>query len=123
MNIYLIHATEGIYRGLHGMEDACIVEAENRDELESLGTQMSIEIMESYSDIEEMLLENARSEAEFREIDEEEDACEFENILNEEYAENVEYQIYQLSKEYTVEQYREMLDRYGAEEVSKYALE
>ena len=123
MNIYLIHAMEGIYHGLHGMEDACIMEAESRDELESIGSQMSLDIMESYGDIEEMLLENARSEAEFMGVDELEDSDEFENILNEEYGENIEYYIYQLSKEYSVEEYEDMLSIYGAEEVIKYALE
>lgn len=123
MNIYLIHAMEGIYHGLHGMEDARIMEAESRDELESIGSQMSLDIMESYGDIEEMLLENARSEAEFMGVDELEDSDEFENILNEEYGENIEYYIYQLSKEYSVEEYEDMLSIYGAEEVIKYALE
>jgi len=120
MNIYLIHAMEGMYHGLHGMEDACIMEAESRDELESIGSQMSLDIMESYGDIEEMLLENARSQAEFMGVDEYEDTDEFENILNEEYGENIEYYIYQLSNEYTVEQYEDMLSKYGAEELVKY---
>ena len=118
MNIYMIHAMENMYHGLHGIEDVRILEAENKDELESLGREMSIEVMKSYDDVGETLLENARDEAEFNEIDE--DSAEFENILDEQYEENVEYYIYQLSNEFTVEQYESMLDIAGAEGLLKY---
>ena len=120
MNIYMIHAMENLYHGLHGIEDVRILEAENKDELESLGREMSMEVMKSYGDIGETLLETARDEAEFMGVDEYEDTDEFENILNEEYEENVEYYIYQLSNEFTVEQYESMLNIAGAEGLLKY---
>lgn len=120
MNIYMIHAMENLYHGLHGIEDVRILEAENKDELESLGREMSLEVMESYGDIGETLLETARDEAEFNGVDEYEDTDEFENILNMEYEENVEYYIYQLSNEFTVEQYESMLNIAGAEGLLKY---
>ena len=118
MNIYMIHAMENLYHGSHGMEDICILEAVNKNGLDSLGKEMSREVMESYGDIEETLLENAREEADFDGIDE--DSVEFENILEEQYEENVEYYIYQLSNEFTVEQYESMLKIAGAEGLLKY---
>ena len=122
MNIYLIHAMEGLYHGTNGIEDARIIEAENSDQLESIGAQMSLDIMESYGDVEEMLLDNVRSDAEFMGLDEEEDADEIDAMLNEEYQENIEYYIYELSTVYTVERYEEILENDGVEEVLKYKL-
>ena len=122
MSIYLVHATEQMYHGLHGMEDACVVEANDWKELTSMAEQMSIEVMESYEDITDTLLENAREEAEFMGVDEYEESSEFENILNDQYNENVEYSIYQLSDDFTLDQYKEMLSTHSVEKLIEYAV-
>lgn len=118
MAIYMVYAYEHMYGGLHGMNNTVIVEAEDAKSLYSMATEMSMEVMDSYSDVEETLLENAREEAESRGIYDEDDP-EFEEILNEEYEENVEYDIYELSDHFTVEQYEEMLSSHDAETIAQ----
>ena len=118
MAIYMIYAYEHMYGGLHGMNNTVIVESEDAKYLRSMATEMSMEVMDSYSDVGETLLENAREEAESRGIYDEDDP-EFKEILNEEYEENVEYDIYELSDHFTVEQYEEMLSSHDAETIAK----
>lgn len=118
MAIYMVYAYEHMYGGLHGMSNTVIVESEDAKSLYSIATEMSMEVMDSYSDVGETLLENAREEAESRGIYDEDDP-EFEKILNEEYEENVEYDIYELSDHFTVEQYEEMLFSHDAETIAK----
>ncbi len=118
MAIYMIYAYEHMYGGLHGMNNTVILESENAKSLYSMATEMSMEVMDSYSDVGETLLENAREEAESRGIYNEDDP-EFEEILDEEYEENVEYDIYELNNHFTVEQYEEMLSSHDAETIAK----
>lgn len=118
MAIYMIYAYEHMYGGLHGMNNTIILESEDTKSLYSIATEMSMEVMDSYSDVGETLLENAREEAESHGIYDEDDP-EFEEILNEEYEENVEYDIYELSDHFTVEQYEEMLSSHDAETIAK----
>lgn len=118
MAIYMIYAYEHMYGGLHGMNNTVILESEDAKSLRSMATEMSMEVMDSYSDVGETLLENAREEAESRGIYDEDDP-EFEEILDEEYEENVEYDIYELSDHFTVEQYEEMLSSHDAETIAQ----
>lgn len=118
MAIYMIYAYEHMYGGLHGMNNTVILESEDAKFLRSMATEMSMEVMDSYSDVGETLLENAREEAESRGIYDEDDP-EFEEILDEEYEENVEYDIYELSDHFTVEQYEEMLSSHDAETIAQ----
>lgn len=118
MAIYMIYAYEHMYGGLHGMNNTVILESEDTKSLYSMATEMSMEVMDSYSDVGETLLENAREEAESRGIYDEDDP-EFEEILDEEYEENVEYDIYELSDHFTVEQYEEMLSSHDAETIAQ----
>ena len=54
----------------------------------------------------------------------EEDSLDFENILDELYKENMAYEIYRLSDEYTVEQYYEMMRTLDWEEIrDKYGID
>ena len=118
MAIYMIYAYEHMYGGLHGMNNTVILESEDAKSLYSMATEMSMEVMDSYSDVGETLLENAREEAESCGIYDEDDP-EFEEILDEEYEENVEYDIYELSDHFTVEQYEEMLSSHDAETIAQ----
>ena len=118
MSYYLIYATEGMYEGLHGVCDEAIVETDNEKEVEETAYQMSMEIMESYSEIGEALLEDARLEAEFKGIESEEDP-EFEEILNEIYEENVSYDYWKLKEGLTLGEYEEKLSELGAEELGR----
>ena len=119
MNIYLIHAYEGKYSGLHGMEDYDIIEADNEREVNDLGYSMSIEVMESYSEIGEWL------EDEAAESGYDDGTVEYEQVLDDVYDENVVYDYWRLSNEYTLEEYQQMLkDSNGDwEELLQYAIE
>ena len=116
MSYYLIYATEAMYEGLHGISDATIIETDDENEVKEIGYNMSMEVIDSYGDISETLLEDARSEAESRGIENEEDP-EFEEILNEIYEENVCYDYWKLKDGLTLEEYKEKLDEIGAEEL------
>ena len=120
--IYLIYAYEERYGGEHGMNLWDICDVDSVREAQETGREMSIEVMESYSSIGEDLLEEAREEAEIYGY--EEDSLDFENILDELYKENMAYEIYRLSDEYTVEQYYEMMRTLDWEEIrDKYGID
>lgn len=120
--IYLIYAYEETYGGEHGMNTWDICNVDSVREAEEIGQDMSIEVMESYSSIGEDLLEEAREEAEFYGY--EEDSSDFEDILDGLYKENMAYEIYRLSDEYTVEQYYEMMKTLDWEEIrDKYGVD
>ena len=56
---YVIHAYEQSYGGLHGIEDWRAVYYENLSQVEQEATEMSINVMESYSFIQEDLDQQA----------------------------------------------------------------
>ena len=114
--VYLKGNHEDMYDGLHGMNDVAFEEAEDPKSLIAEAEEMSLEVMSSYGDIESSLLEDARAEAESRDIYDEDDP-EFEAILDEFYDDNIAYEIYEMSPEYTIEQYEAMLPEIGAEEI------
>ena len=45
----MIYAYEGTYRGLHGIYDICVTEADSLDELDDIGETMAYEVIDSYS--------------------------------------------------------------------------
>ena len=118
MAIYLIYACEEMYNGLHGMNSVAITESNNLKSVQWEAKEMSRYVMDSYSDIAETLLDNAREQAESLGIYDESDP-EFENILEQEYDDNICYYIYELSDEYTEDQYNDMLEELDAEEIAK----
>lgn len=107
MSIYLIHAYEETYSGLHGMEDYDIVETDSLDTLRDYGHEMSLDVMESYGCIEEVLYQDALEWAE--EMGYEEDDEEFSDYLDELHEDNVAYEYWKLNDEYTTIQYWDML--------------
>lgn len=120
--IYLVYAYEDRYGGNHGINAWDIYDVDSVREAEEIGQDMSIEVMESYGSIGEELLDEAREEAEFYGY--EEDSLDFENILDGIYKENIAYELYRLSDEYTVEQYREMMETLDWEEIrDKYGVD
>ena len=120
MNIYLIHAYEGRYNGLHGMSEDAIVEEINEQEARITARNMSLDVMSSYSSIEDELYEEALWYAEDDDI--EEGTAEFDELLDEQYKENIAYEIWKLSDKYSADEYRAMLDETDYEEITKYAV-
>ena len=116
MAIYLIYACEEMYNGLHGMNNVTITESDDLKSVLWEAEEMSREVMDSYNEIAETLLDNAREQAESLGIYDESDP-EFENILEQEYDDNICYYIYELNNEYTEDQYNDMLEELDAEEI------
>ena len=59
--LYAIHAYEGIYGGLHGIESFAVIEAETTEEAEHYGLEMSYEVIDDYS----CIMEDFEQDAEF----------------------------------------------------------
>ena len=124
MSIYLIHAFEDMYSGLHGIEDYALLETNSIKSVEAEGREMSLEVMESYSSIGEELYAQAYDQASAEGFDE--DSMEFDGILEDCYNENIAYEYWKLSDEHTYEEYENMLNESNGEweEIrDKYAVE
>ena len=65
--LFAIHAYDGIYQGLHGMETRAVVEVIDEQEVREIGYEMSKEVISDYNDIYNTFVE----EADFNGIDEE----------------------------------------------------
>nr|DAP37549.1 MAG TPA: hypothetical protein [Caudoviricetes sp.] len=46
---FVIYAYESTYRGLHGIYDICVTEANSLDEVDDIGETMAYEVIDSYS--------------------------------------------------------------------------
>jgi len=92
--IYAAFIAEGIYQGLHGIEQREIIEASSLKEAHEIATEMSIELMGSYSAVYEEL------EAELQdEIDSDWTEKRIEELRAEIYDNNVYYDLYELDEE------------------------
>lgn len=67
-----------MYNGLYGMEDVAVVDVEHEDEATEIGTEMSMNVMDSYECISSEL------------YDEDPEVC------NENYEDNIYFQFWQL---------------------------
>lgn len=65
---YLIHAYEDTYGGLHGVEDWDIVDCMDEVEAEDIGMDMALDVINSYSEIYEDIVDEANEDWE-RECD------------------------------------------------------
>lgn len=81
--LYAIYAYEGIYGGLHGINDSTIKECNSLEEAEKIGRQLSLDVMEEY-DIMNELYEDYKEEGT------EDQHEEIEELMEE----NVDYEIY-----------------------------
>lgn len=92
--VYAAFIAEGIYQGLHGIEQREIIEASSLKEAHEIATEISIELMGSYSAVYEEL------EAELQdEIDPDWTEKRIEELRAEIYDNNVYYDLYELDEE------------------------
>ena len=108
MAIYLIHACEQNYGGMHGIEDWDIIEG-TRKEAENIAENMSIDVMYSYSFISDELAEEAKEYARadgVAELDWEDRVAEIEEELAHERA---EWQVIELRDDKSIDEYQTML--------------
>lgn len=114
MSVYLIHAYEGRYGGLQGIEDWNIVTAANLEQARDIARDMSLDVIESY--IGDELYNEAEAEAEYRET-------EVDELYDELIEEEIEYTIWELNSKYTWEQYAKMLEDNDYEVLIQYGVE
>ena len=96
--IFLIHAKENIYDGLHGIESIDVVEVDTLEEAHNIAYEMSLDVINSYSDVYDEL------ETEVEETIAYEDTVkwtdEYINDLRDEiYNDDVCYDLYELDEE------------------------
>jgi len=101
---YFIYAAEGMYQGLHGMEDYRLIDTDDYDTALDAAIDMSISVMESYSSIMEDLEDTA---AEVYERDSEE----YDKYLDELMRENTYFIIYALQDGYEDMTDKEVYDK------------
>lgn len=111
--IYLIYAAEQHYGGLHGMYDIDIIEADCEREADEYGKEMSYNVMNSYSGIIDTMWEEADEAATTEGYDEEgpERDDYMQTYVEQLQDDNLEWAVYKLSNEHTLNEYREMLKK------------
>jgi len=115
MNVYVIHAFDEIYGGLHGMEDWTIEECKDENEAIDIAKDMSCDVIDRYADITDILAERAEDLLSYdieegRIISEQQKETAFNNYYEECVVEDMAYEIVKLDASYTIDQYNEMLD-------------
>ena len=96
--IYAAFIAEGIYQGLHGIEQREIIEASSLKEAHEIATEMSIELMGSYSAVYEELETMVQDEININDtVNWTEERIE--ELRAEIYDENVYYDLYELDEE------------------------
>ena len=125
---YLIVAQDEIYQGEHGMEDWTIEECSNEKEAFIIGRDMSLDLIDSYSEIYDGFRDNAECWA-----DQEEEegrvwtSAERENYIyeaiEEQREDDVRYLVWKLSDRFDYskitpenDDWRDIVDNYGEEE-------
>lgn len=63
--IFAIVAAEGIYQGLHGINDKTLVEVSDWKEAIEIAIEMSLEVMDSYSQVYDTLEAEVQEEIDF----------------------------------------------------------
>jgi len=132
MSTYVIHSFDEIFGGLHGMEMWSLEEWPNDSEALSIAKDMSCDVIDSYSDITDILRERAEDYLSYdieegRITSEQQRETALDNYYDECVEEDIAYEIVKLDASYTIEQYNEMLasgeydyeelaERFGVEE-------
>ena len=120
--LYVIHAFDAIYGGLHGMEDWSIWDCKNYVEAESIAWENSLEIINSFSCIYEEL------ETEVEEnIDDDMSESDIEELHHDIYKEDIAYDIWKIdediAKEYDINILENMLNNDPEDFIEKYCKE
>lgn len=123
MNVYVIHAFDEIFGGLHGMEEWSMEECQNEKEAIETAIEMSCDVIDSYSDITEILHERAEDLLSY-DIEEGRINSEFqrEQAFNSYYEdcirEDISYYVVKLDSSHSLEEYEKMhADRYTYDEL------
>lgn len=131
MNVYVIHAFDEIYGGLHGMEEWSMEECQSEKEAIEAAIEMSCDVIDSYTDITEILHERAEDYLSYdieegRITSEQQRETTLNNYYDECVKEDISYEIVKLNSSHSLEEYEKMLadgytydeliDEFGTEE-------
>ena len=108
---YAIHAYEDIYSGLHGMYNDFVIEVNDEKEAIVQAELASLDIMESYSSIMNILKENASENC-----DNPDDLEEFYEMLDGAMEDNIAYEyrrVYDDAPDDIDTSYEEFVEKYG----------
>ena len=108
---YAIHAQEDIYSGLYGLYNDFVIEVNDEKEAIAQAELASLDIMESYSRIMDILKENASENC-----DNPDDLEEFYEMLNGAMEDNIAYEyrrVYDDAPDDIDTDYEEFVEKYG----------
>ena len=131
MDIYVIHAFDEIFGGLHGMEEWSMEECQSEKEAIEVAIEMSYDVIDSYGDITDILNERAEDllsydieEGRINSEHQREQA--FNSYYEDCVKEDVSYYVVKLNPSHSLEEYEKMLadgytydeliDEFGVEE-------
>ena len=123
MGVYVIHAFDEIFGGLHGMEEWSMEECQSEKEAIETATEMSCDVIDSYCDITEILNERAEDllsyDIEEGRINSESQREQvFNNYYEDCVKEDISYSIVKLNSSHSLEEYEKMLaDGYTYDEL------
>ena len=123
MGVYVIHAFDEIFGGLHGMEEWSMEECQSEKEAIETAKEMSCDVIDSYCDITEILNERAEDllsydieEGRINSESQREQA--FNNYYEDCVKEDISYSIVKLNSSHSLEEYEKMLaDGYTYDEL------
>ena len=118
MRVYIC-ADDNFYGGLHGMNSQCITDVYDIEEADAIGREMSLDVIESYSDITDEI--DSQVEA----IMETNDDCCEDDVREEVLGEDTNWLVWENNEEIagdlTIQQLEELLEAYIDKEfISKY---
>lgn len=113
--LYLIHAFEGIFQGLHGIEEWDIVDCASEEEAYEIMEQMSYELMDQYNDV----MHELEAVIEYDTTDDM-DQSDIDQLTEEVYAENVGGEIWKIDPNKITDFLMEKCKRDPDEFVHKY---
>ena len=123
MGVYVIHAFDEIFGGLHGMEGWSMEECQSEKEAVESAIEMSCDVIDSYCDITEILNERAEDLLSY-DIEEGRinSKSQREQVFNNYYEdcvkEDISYSIVKLNSSHSLEEYEKMLaDGYTYDEL------
>ena len=121
--LYVIYAADDLYHGYHGMVDWSIEDCKNEKEALEIAKEKSLEVINTYSTINNELnyyVDDILSDDIYYSISEEEK----EDLRNEIYLEDVEYNVYEIdadiAKKYDIDYLEKMLNRNPEDFIEKY---
>lgn len=123
MDVYVIHAFDEFFGGLHGMEEWSMEECQNEKEAVETAIEMSYDVIDSYGDITEILHERAEDLLSYdieegRIISELQREQAFNSYYEDCVKEDVSYYVVKLNPSHSLEEYEKMLaDGYTYDEL------